>query len=237
MAELKAKSQQQQQPVSGVSSRSTASDKQQGAASQQQKPMSDQGVTSDLATSLSGASMSAKPELAPSDQAGTAAPRSSPQTRPLQAQQAASFMPSAASSASSFAPSQQQVQNPLEGLLSAFQGLLGGQSSSTATPSTSSSGSSGVGAEQARPVPLTAAQPAQLSPADASASQRMAASNQALAAGKVHLNTHTSFLSCKISKGTAYIRSFALAFCILCGHVVLHTVDQDTTSSRTSHPA
>ncbi|KAL0045480.1 hypothetical protein WJX82_007894 [Trebouxia sp. C0006] len=110
--------------------------------------------------------------------------RSPSQTSPLQAQQATSFTPSAPSSASSFAPSQQEVQNPLQGLLSVFQGLLGGQSTSTATPSTSSSGSSGVGAEQARPVPLTAAQQAQLSPADASASQRMAASNQALAAGK-----------------------------------------------------
>ncbi len=189
MAELKAKS-QQQQPVTGVSSRLTASDKQQGAASQQQKPMSDQRLTSDLATSLSGASMSAKPEPAPSDQAVTAAPRSPPQTRPLQAQQAASFTPSATSSASSFAPSQQEVQNPLQGLLSAFQGLLGGQSKSTATSSTTSSGSFGVGAEQARPVPLTAAQQAELSPADASASQRMAASNQALAAGKVCLNIH-----------------------------------------------
>ena len=189
MAELKAKS-QQQQPVTGVSSRLTASDKQQGAASQQQKPMSDQRLTSDLATSLSGASMSAKPEPAPSDQAVTAAPRSPPQTRPLQAQQAASFTPSATSSASSFAPSQQEVQNPLQGLLSAFQGLLGGQSKSTATSSTTSSGSFGVGAEQARLVPLTAAQQAQLSPADASASQRMAASNQALAAGKVCLNIH-----------------------------------------------
>ncbi len=186
MAELKAKSQQQQQPVTGVSSSLTASDEQQGIASQQQKPMSDQGVTSDLATSLSGASMSAKPELASSDQAVTAAPRSPPQTSPLQAQQAASFTASAPSSASSFAPSQQEVQNPLQGLLSAFQGLLGGQSTSTATPSTTSSVSSGVGAEQARPVPLTAAQQAQLSLADASASQRMAASNQALAAGKVH---------------------------------------------------
>ncbi len=189
MAELKAKS-QQQQPVTGVSSRLTASDKQQGAASQQQKPMSDQRLTSDLATSLSGASMSAKPEPAPSDQAVTAAPRSPPQTRPLQAQQAASFTPSATSSASSFAPSQQEVQNPLQGLLSAFQGLLGGQSKSTATSSTTSSGSFGVGAEQARLVPLTAAQQAELSPADASASQRMAASNQALAAGKVCLNIH-----------------------------------------------
>jgi len=189
MAELKAKS-QQQQPVTGVSSRLTASDKQQGAASQQQKPMSDQRLTSDLATSLSGASMSAKPEPAPSDQAVTAAPRSPPQTRPLQAQQAASLTPSATSSASSFAPSQQEVQNPLQGLLSAFQGLLGGQSKSTATSSTTSSGSFGVGAEQARLVPLTAAQQAELSPADASASQRMAASNQALAAGKVCLNIH-----------------------------------------------
>ncbi|KAL0039623.1 hypothetical protein WJX77_003638 [Trebouxia sp. C0004] len=182
MAELKAKS-QQQQPVTGVSSLLTASDKQQGAASQQQKPMSDQGVTSDLATSLSGASMSAKPELASCDEAVTAAPRSPPQTRPLQAQQAASFTPSAPSSASPFAPSQQEVQNPLQGLLTAFQGLLGGQSPSTATPSTTSSGSSGVGAEQARPVPLTAAQQAQWTPADKSALQ-MAASNQALATGK-----------------------------------------------------
>ena len=189
MAELKAKS-QQQQPVTGAPSSFKASDEQQSAASQQQKPMSDQGVTSDLATSLSGASMSAKPELASSDQAVTAASRSPSQTSPLQAQQATSFTPSAPSSASSFAPSQQEVQNPLQGLLSVFQGLLGGQSTSTATPSTSSSGSSGVGAEQARPVPLTAAQQAQLSPADASASQRMAASNQALAAGKVHRNTH-----------------------------------------------
>lgn len=189
MAELKLKS-QQQQPVTGAPSSFKASDEQQSAASQQQKPMSDQGVTSDLATSLSGASMSAKPELASSDQAVTAASRSPSQTSPLQAQQATSFTPSAPSSASSFAPSQQEVQNPLQGLLSVFQGLLGGQSTSTATPSTSSSGSSGVGAEQARPVPLTAAQQAQLSPADASASQRMAASNQALAAGKVHRNTH-----------------------------------------------
>ncbi len=185
MAELKAKS-QQQQPVTGAPSSLTASDEQQGVASQQQKPMSNQGVTSDLATSLSGASMSAQPELASSDQAVTAAPRLPPQTSPLQAQQSASFTASAPSSASSFAPSQ-EVQNPLQGLLSAFQGLLGGQSTSTATPSTTPSGSSGVGAEQARPVPLTAAQQAQLSPADASASQRMAASNQALAAGKVRL--------------------------------------------------
>ncbi len=190
MAELKAKS-QQQQPVTGAPSRLTASDQQPSAASQQQKPMSVQGVTSDLATSLSGASMSAKPELASSDQAVTAAPMSPPQTSPLQAQQAASFMPSAASSASSFAPSQQEVQNPLQGLLSAFQGLLGGQSTSTATPSTTS-GSSGVGAEQARLVPLTAAQQA-----DASASQRMAASNQALAAGKVRLIHQPSFMQIK----------------------------------------
>ena len=195
MAELKAKS-QQQQPVTGAPSRLTASDEQQGAASQQQKPMSDQGVTSDLATSLSGASMSAKPELASSDQAVTAASRSPPETSPLQAQQAASFTPSAPSSASSFAPSQQEVQNPLQGLLSAFQGLLGGQSTSTAIPSTTSSGRSG--AEQARPVPLTAAQQAQLLPADASASQRMAASNQALAAGKVRLIIHQlSFMQSK----------------------------------------
>ncbi|KAA6419459.1 MAG: hypothetical protein FRX49_10557 [Trebouxia sp. A1-2] len=89
------------------------------------------------------------------------------------------------------AKSQQQQPNPLQGLLSAFQGLLGGQSTSTATPSTSSSGGSGVGAERVELVPLTAAQQAQLSPADASASQRMAASNQALAAGKGQPRTRT----------------------------------------------
>lgn len=216
MAELKAKS-QQQQPVTGVSSRLAASDEQQDAASQQQKPMSEQGVTSDLATSLSGASMSAEPELASSDQADTAAPRSLPQTSPLQAQQAASSTPSGPSSASSFAPSQQEVQNPLQGLLSAFQGLLGGQSTSTATPSTSSSGGSGVGAERVELVPLTAAQQAQLSPADASASQRMAASNQALAAGKVHLNIH-NLIFMHSEQNHYSIRIFALALHILFGH-------------------
>ena len=232
MAELKAKS-QQQQSVTGASSSLTASDEQQGVASQQQKPMSDQGVTSDLATSLSGASMSAKPELASSDQAVTAAPRSPPQTSPLQAQQAASFTPSAPSSASSFAPSQQEVQNPLQGLLSAFQGLLGGQSTSTATPSTTS-GSSGVVAEQARPVPLTAAQQAQLSPADASASQRMAASNQALAAGKVHLNTHHVALMASMQNHCLHEQ---LCPCTSYPVCLLYIVDQETTFSRMRYPA
>ncbi|KAL0034046.1 hypothetical protein WJX79_005054 [Trebouxia sp. C0005] len=133
----------------------------------------------------------ASPAFAAAAVGAAGPPRSPPQTSPLQAQQAASSTPSGPSSASSFAPSQQEVQNPLQGLLSAFQGLLGGQSTSTATPSTSSSGGSGVGAERVELVPLTAAQQAQLSPADASASQRMAASNQALAAGKGQPRTRT----------------------------------------------
>lgn len=191
MAELKAKSQQQQQqPVAGESSgladavsKPTASDKQQGTSSsqrsqQQPTPMSERQQTSDLASGLSGASMSAQPRLATSDQPVTSASSSSSQTSPLQAQQAASSKPSTSFSASSLAPAEQEAPNPLQGLLSAFQGVLGRQTA--ATPS----GSSSLVSEQVRPPTLTPAQQAQLSPGDGSAAQRMAASNQALAAGQ-----------------------------------------------------
>lgn len=189
MAELKAKS-QQQQPVAGESSgladavsKPTASDKQQGTSSpqrsqQQPMPMTERQQTSDLASGLSGASMSAQPRLATSDQPVTSASSSSSQTSPLQAQQAASSKPSTSFSASSLAPAGQEAPNPLQGLLSAFQGVLGRQTA--ATPS----GSSSLVSEQVRPPTLTPAQQAQLSPGDGSAAQRMAASNQALAAGQ-----------------------------------------------------
>ena len=154
-AELKNQS-QQQQPVTGVSSdlaaaiyKPRASDKQQSQQQRPQQLMSDKDQTDDLASGLTGASMSAQPKLAPSDQS-----RSASKPSPLQSQQRASSMPAALSSASSFAPAQQEPQNPLQGLLSAFQGLFGGQGA-TGLPSGSSSL---VSADQARPATLTSSQ-------------------------------------------------------------------------------
>ena len=102
------------------------------------------------------------------------------QPSPLQAQQAASSMSTADSAAASLSPAS-QPQNPFQNLVSAFQGLLGSQASSL--PSSSFARNQAATGPASRST-LSTAQQAQLTPADASAAQRMAASSQSLAAGR-----------------------------------------------------
>ena len=194
MAELKKKS-QEQQPVTGVSSgeakaipKPRAQDQSQNQPlASEQKPLSVRNQTQDLAEGLAGASMSAKPTKAKAK--GQISPSGKRQPSPFQAQQAASSMSTTDSTAASLSPAS-QPQNPFQNLVSAFQGLFGGQASSSPQlrssfapdqPATDLSSSSN----------LSTAQQAQITPADASAAQRMAASNQALAANKGQAGVRT----------------------------------------------
>ena len=102
------------------------------------------------------------------------------QASPFQAQQAAISMSTAESAAVSLSPAS-RPQNPFQNLVSAFQGLLGGQASSSPT---SSFARDQAAIAPPSPSTLSSAQQAQLTPADSSAAQRMAASSQSLAAGK-----------------------------------------------------
>ena len=157
MAELKKES-QQQQPVKEVPNQM-----QEQMQPSQQQPSSEPGQTADLAEGFAEASTAAEPLKAK----GQATPPDKRQPGPFQAQQAASSMSTADSTPASLSPAQ-QPQNPLENLVSAFQGLLGGKPSPISSPSSI----------------LGTAQQAQSPAGDASAAQRMAASNQVLAAGK-----------------------------------------------------
>ena len=170
MAKLKKES-QQQQPVKEVPRTPVQEQKQplslqeQQPSSSQQRPLSELGQTADLAKGLAGASMSAEPVKAQAQ--GQASPSGERQPSPFQAQQAATSMSTAESTPATLSPSQ-QPQNPFQNLVSAFQDLLGGKPSPVTSPSSN----------------LSTAQQAQIPAGDASAAQRMAASNQALAAGK-----------------------------------------------------
>lgn len=188
MAELKRKS-QEQQPVTGSSSDLAESrpkapeQRQDQRLAAEQKPLSDQGRTQDLAKGLAEASMSAEPTRA------RAPPQLSPsgkrQPSPFQAQQAANSMSTTDSAATSLSPAS-QPQNPFQNLVTAFQGFFGGQAAAS-SPSLGSS----FAPDQATLPALSTAQQAQISPADASAAQRMAASSQALAAGKGEARVRT----------------------------------------------
>ena len=89
------------------------------------------------------------------------------------------------STASSPAPTSptQQPQNPIQGLISAFQGLL--RASPSSSPSLSSSFAPDQSSSQPAPTScLSPAQQAQIPASNTRAARRMAAANQALAAGK-----------------------------------------------------
>lgn len=187
LAELKRKS-QEQQPVTRVSSDLATSkpgasgQKQDQPFASQQPPLSEKGRTEELAKGLAGASMSAEPTRARAQPQLT--PSGERQPSPFQAQQGASSMSTTDSAATSLSPTS-QPQNPFRNLVSAFQGLFGGQASSS--PAISSS----FAPDQATPSTVRTAQQAQITPADASAAQRMAASSQALAAGKGQASVRT----------------------------------------------
>lgn len=181
MVEFNRKS-QEQQPVTGISSDVAKSrpqapgQKPDQRLAAERKPLSDQGRTQDLAKGLAEASMSAEPTWA------QAQPQRSPsrarQPSPFQAQQGASSMSTTDSAATSLSPAS-QPQNPFQNLVTAFQGFFGGQAAAS-SPSLGTS----FAPDQASPPALSTTQQAQISPADASSAQRMAASSQALAAGK-----------------------------------------------------
>lgn len=208
LAKLKKES-QEQQPVTPVSSCQAEAIKPQAEEVKQRQPsiterqpLSEQNQTQDLARGLAGASMSAEPTKAqdqgrvsssdrsqPSPLQAQQAPRSTPtadsgrsQPSPFQAQQAASSMPTAESAASSLSPPS-QPQNPFQNLVSAFQGLLGGQASPSPLANFASPRSKAPTGSSSPPT-LSTAQQAQITPAGESAAQRMAASSQSLAAGK-----------------------------------------------------
>ena len=143
------------------------------AQQQQPKVLSEQNQTSGLASSLSNASMSAKPTSADST------PSTQAPTSLLQSQQAAATQPTAKSSAASVAPPQQQPQNPLQGAVTAFKGFFGGDTTAGQQPASKK-------AAKARKQALPPAQQKQIPPMETKASkaaQRMAASQQALAKG------------------------------------------------------
>lgn len=201
MAEPKKKS-PEQEPVTPVDIKPQAQEQEQKQPlASEKQPLSERNQTQDLAKGLAGASMSAEPteakaqgqvlssaEKQPSPSQAQQAASSTfttdsagdRQPSPFQAQQAASSMSSADSAAASFSPAS-KPQNSFQNLVSAFQGLLGGQTSSS--PSSSFARNQDVTGATS-PSTLSTAQQAQLTPADASAAQRMAASSQSLAAGK-----------------------------------------------------
>ena len=179
------KQEQEQQPVTSVSTGRAAAvnpqapeEKQQQLLASERQPLSERNQTQDLAKGLAGASMSAEPTEAKAQ--GQVLPSAEKQPSPFQAQQAASSMSTADSAAVSLSPAS-KPQNSFQNLVSAFKGLLGGQASSS--PS-SSFARNQAATRPTSPSPVGTAQQAQLTPALESAAQRMAASNQSLAAGK-----------------------------------------------------
>lgn len=186
MAKLKKES-QEQQPVIAASPGQAEPIKPQAEEVKQRQPsvterqpLSEQNQTQDLARGLAGASMSAEPTRAQAQ--GQVSPSGRSQPSPFQAQQAASSMPTADSAVASLSPPS-QPQNPFQNLVSAFQGFLGGQASPFPSASSGSTRSKAA-TDSSSPPTLGTSQQAQLTPADASAAQRMAASSQSLAAGK-----------------------------------------------------
>ena len=208
LAKLKKES-QEQQPVTAASLGQAEAIKPQAEEVKprqpsvtERQPLSEQNQTQDLARGLAGAFMSAEPTKAQDQGRVSSSDRSqrSPlqsqqaasststadsdrsQPSPFQAQQAASSMPTAESAASSLSPPS-QPQNPLQNLVSAFQGLLGGQGSPSPLANFASPRSKAATGSSSPPT-LGTAQQAQITPAGESAAQRMAASSQSLAAGK-----------------------------------------------------
>ena len=166
---------QSQQAASSVSSADLADESQPRPLQAQQAASS--VSSTDLADERQPSPLQAQQAASSVSSTGLADER---QPSPLQAQQAASSMSTADSAAVSLSPAS-QPQNPFQNLVSAFQGFLGGQASSSRS---SSFARKQAATGPASPSTLGTAQQAQLTPADASAAQRMAASSQSLAAGK-----------------------------------------------------